>query len=77
MWQPLAERRAAELRELGVTDFYIMPADSALKYAISLGMFKTEAGAQALLAKLVKQGVHTARITPRDFRKGRPVGSSA
>jgi cell division septation protein DedD len=60
-----AERKAAELRELGVTDFYIMPADSGMKYAISLGMFKTESGAQTLLANLTKQGVHTARITPR------------
>jgi hypothetical protein len=60
-----AERKAAELRELGVSDFYILPADSALKFAISLGMFKTEAGAQTMLANLNKQGVHTARITPR------------
>lgn len=60
-----AEKKAAELRELGVSDFYIMPADSAMKYAISLGMFKTEAGAENMLANLNKQGVHTARITPR------------
>jgi len=60
-----AERKAAELRELGVTDFYIMPADSPMKFAISLGMFKTESGAQTMLANLNKQGVHTARVTPR------------
>jgi len=60
-----ADRKAAELRALGVTNFFIMNGDSPLKWAISLGVFKTETGAQALLAQLNKQGVHTARITPR------------
>jgi hypothetical protein len=60
-----ADRKAGELRNLGVTNFFIMSGDSPMKYAISLGVFKTESGAQALLAQLNKQGVHTARITPR------------
>lgn len=60
-----ADRKAAELRNLGVTNFFIMQGDSPLKYAISLGVFKTESGAEALLAQLGKQGVHTARIAPR------------
>jgi len=60
-----ADRKAAELRGLGVTNFFIMQGDSPLKYAISLGVFKTETGAQNLLAQLNKQGVHSARITPR------------
>ena len=60
-----AERKSAELRELGLTDFYILNVDSPLKNAISLGVFKTEAGAQAMLARLNKQGVRSARITPR------------
>jgi hypothetical protein len=60
-----ADRKAAELRTMGVTNFFIMQGDSPLKYAISLGVFKTESGAEALLAQLGKQGVHTARIAPR------------
>jgi hypothetical protein len=60
-----ADKKAAELRNLGVENFYIMQGDSPLKYAISLGVFKTESGAQALLAQLTKQGVHSARIAPR------------
>jgi hypothetical protein len=60
-----AERKAEELRNLEVTDFYILQGDSPLKWAISLGVFKTESGAQARLAQLNKQGVRTARITPR------------
>jgi len=60
-----ADKKAAELRDLGVSNFYIMNGDSPLKYAISLGVFKTESSAQAMLAQLIKQGVHTARIAPR------------
>lgn len=61
-----AERKAGELRELGVGgDFYIIQGDTPMRYAISLGMFKTESGAQTLLANLNKQGVHSARILPR------------
>jgi hypothetical protein len=60
-----AERKAAELRTLGVTNFFIMQGESPMKYAISLGVFKTETGAQTLLAQLGKQGVHSARIAPR------------
>ena len=60
-----ADKKAAELRNLGVTNFYVMNGDSPLKFAISLGVFKTESGAQAMLAQLVKQGVHTARVAPR------------
>jgi hypothetical protein len=60
-----ADKKAVELRNLGLTNFYILQGDSPLKYAISLGVFKTESSAQAMLAQLVKQGVHTARIAPR------------
>ena len=60
-----ADRKAAELRGLGITNFFIMSGDSPMKWAISLGVFKTESGAQTLLAQLNKQGVHSARITPR------------
>lgn len=60
-----ADRKAAELRNLGITNFFIIRDDSPQKFGISLGLFKTESGAQNLLAQLGKQGVHTARITPR------------
>jgi hypothetical protein len=60
-----ADKKAAELRNLGVTNFYVINNDTPLKYAISLGVFKTESSAQAMLAQLGKQGVHSARIAPR------------
>ena len=61
-----AQRRVAELKERGVTNFFIMQNDtSPLRYAISLGVFKSEAAAQTQLAALVKQGVHSAKVAGR------------
>jgi hypothetical protein len=60
-----ADRRAAELRGLGVTNFFIMSGESPLKWAISLGVFKTEASARTLLTALGKQGVQGVRVLAR------------
>jgi cell division septation protein DedD len=60
-----ADRRAAELRGLGITNFFIMSGETPLKWAISLGVFKTEASARTLLAQLGKQGVQGARVLAR------------
>lgn len=60
-----ADRKAAELRGLGVTNYFIMSDNSPMRWAISLGVFKTETAAQNQLAALVKQGVRSARVTPR------------
>ena len=60
-----AERKVRELKALGVSNYFIINDDSPMKWAISLGVFKSEAAAQALLATLVKQGVHSARLAAR------------
>lgn len=60
-----AQRRAAELKERGVSNFFIMQGDSPLRYAISLGVFKTDGAAQKLAADLGRQGVRGVRILPR------------
>jgi cell division septation protein DedD len=60
-----ADKKAGELKALGVTNFFIMSDNSPLRWAISLGVFKSEAAAQSLLATLTKQGVSSARINPR------------
>ncbi|WP_026355098.1 SPOR domain-containing protein [Massilia niastensis] len=60
-----ADRRAAELKESGIENFYIMQNESPLKWAISLGVFKTEAAAQNLAATLGRQGVRGVRVLPR------------
>lgn len=61
-----AQRRVAELRERGVTNFFIMQNDtSPLRYAISLGVFKSDGAAQKLVADLERQGVRGVRVLPR------------
>lgn len=60
-----ADKKAAELRALGVTNYFIMSDNPTMRWAVSLGVFKTEAAAQTLLAQLQKQGVHSARVAPR------------
>lgn len=59
-----ADKKAAELRDLGVTDFFIVQ-DGGSRYAISLGIFSTEKGGNDRLAELKAKGVRTAQIGPR------------
>ena len=60
-----ADRRTAELRERGVTNSFVMQEDSPLKWAISLGVFKTETAARSEQARLAKQGVANVRVVGR------------
>lgn len=59
-----AERKATELRQLGVTDYFIVQ-DGPIRHAISLGVFSSEKGAQERLAELKEKGVRSARVMPR------------
>jgi hypothetical protein len=60
-----AERKAAELQRMGIQNYFIMADSATLRWAVSLGVFKSEAAAQNLLASLNKRGVHSARVAPR------------
>jgi hypothetical protein len=60
-----ADKKADELRALGITNFFVMNDSSPLRWGISLGVFRTEAAAQSQLATLNKQGVQGARVAPR------------
>jgi hypothetical protein len=62
--RPAAERRVAELRGLGLKDFFIL-ADGPQRNAISLGIFKTEDAANKFLDALRKQGVKNAQSGAR------------
>ncbi len=65
-----ADKKAAELKEKGVTNYFIMN-DSPAKWGISLGVFKSETAAKTLLAALNKQGVTGARIAGRSTQVAR------
>ena len=68
-----ADAKAAELKAQGVTNYFIMNEAGAMKWAISLGVFKSEASAQTLLASLKKQGVSGAKIVGRSSTVTRVV----
>ena len=57
-----ADRKTQELAHLGVHDFFGIQDQSAMRYGISLGVFKSEDAARQLLAQLVAKGVHSARL---------------
>jgi SPOR domain len=62
----LALRKAAELKQLGVEDYFVVQEEGAYRWALSLGVFRTEEAAQARLAALREQGVRSARVGARD-----------
>lgn len=59
-----AERKAQQLRALGVTDYFIVP-DGSSQFAISLGIFSSEKGARDRLSDLQGKGVRTAQFSQR------------
>ena len=60
-----ADKKAAELKALGIKDFYIMQDEGANFLALSLGLFKSEAAANEFLQGMAKRGVKSARIEAR------------
>lgn len=66
-----AEKKATELRHLGVSDFYVIQDAGDLHWGISLGVFKTEEAARAQLAALSQKGVHSARLGTRNVSSTR------
>lgn len=57
-----AERKAGELKKLGVTEFFIVTEAGANQYAISLGIFSSEQGAKDQLESLKAKGVRSAKV---------------
>ena len=64
-----AEKKAAELRQFGVTDYFIIQ-DGPNRHAISLGVFSSEKGGQERLAELKEKGVRSARLMQRPDKDG-------
>jgi len=62
-----ALKKAAELKTLGIDEFFVVPDEGPYRWALSLGVFRNEDAAQARLTALRAQGVRTARIGPREM----------
>lgn len=60
-----AETKVAELKKLGVKEFFVMQESGANNLAISLGLFSTEAAAEAALEALKEKGVRSAKVLER------------
>jgi hypothetical protein len=61
-----ALKKAAELKALGVEDYFVMTEENDLRWALSLGIFRTEEAALARLQGLRAQGVRSAMVGSRD-----------
>lgn len=61
-----ADKKVAELKQMGVDDSFIISDDGPNKWAVSLGLFKSKEMADNYLLKLNKQGVRSAKIEVRD-----------
>lgn len=63
-----ALRKAAELKQLGVEEYFILQDAGPQRWALSLGVFSTEDAAKAHLEALRAKGVRSAIIDRRDTR---------
>lgn len=58
-------RKVAQLKALGVEDYYVVQEPPKMVNVISLGVFKTREAAKNFLASLQKKGVHSATMGER------------
>ena len=64
-----ADKKASELRQLGITDYFIVQ-EGPNRFAVSLGIFSGEKGGQERLNELKNKGVRSARLMPRPGKDG-------
>lgn len=63
-----ADKKTEELTRLGVTDYFVVADEGPNRWAISLGVFRTEEAARNYLAAISNRGVKTARVGERETR---------
>jgi len=63
-----ALKKAAELKKLGVDDYFIVQDEGRQRWALSLGVFRAEDAAKAHLDALRAKGVRSAVIGQRETR---------
>lgn len=61
-----AQRKIDELKALGVEEYFVMQEEGRLRWAISLGVFRTEESARARLERLKAKNVRGAQLGERD-----------
>jgi hypothetical protein len=63
-----ADKKTEELTRLGVTDYFVVADEGPNRWAISLGVFRTEEAARNYLAAMSNRGVKTARVGERETK---------
>lgn len=66
-----AQKKTAELKGLGISDYFVVQEEGPERWAISLGIFRSEALARARLETLREKRVRTAQIGTRDKHRSR------
>ena len=64
--RPAALKKAAELKGRSVEEYFIVQEEGPWRWALSLGVFRTEDAAQARLAALRGLGVRSAQLAARE-----------
>jgi hypothetical protein len=59
------DKKTAEVRARGVSDYAILPGEGPWQWAISFGVFRNEDNAKARLAQLREKGIRSAVLGPR------------
>ena len=60
-----ADKKVGELKELGVSDLFVVHDAGPNQFAISLGVFSSEKGGQEHLSRLKAKGVKSAKLIRR------------
>jgi len=63
-----ALKKAAELKKLGVDEYFVVQEEGRQRWALSLGVFSTEDAAKARLEALRARGVKSAAVGQRETR---------
>ena len=61
-----ALKKTAELKALGIDDYFILQDEGKMRWAVSLGIFSTEEAAKTRLEALRAKGVRSAQTGERD-----------
>ena len=68
-----AEKKAVELKKLGISDFFVVTDAGPNRFAVSLGIFSSKQAAEDHLQQLRGKGVRSAKVGERNLK---PASSS-
>ena len=64
--RPAALKKTAELKSLGIEDYFVLQDEGSMRWAVSLGVFSSEDAAKMRLEALRAKGVRSAQTGERD-----------